>query len=434
MENTFIKKLDNASTDYYKLCVLLNILDRPDAKKILKEIFSSLIKRDYYAFLGEHIFKFFLVHKELFKEEILYIMSTNMPKSLILSLDNVMDIITIDGGIEEVLKHFDQVNIRSQKLINDLTLYIMNNRPDLFSSFVAAVMKTKEDQTIHHFFVTIVTNDIDFDYNLILEALRKWKEGEYDDSFSEMPHTMVDYMFWSEKLKVFLSNNFEELFNLEKSKKIRFLEALIPYLPKEIAEKYDYLLKIIKASILPKHCEECLNILLANHKGNWIKDYIGDKSVVSFNERMGTTAEVFRVGEKQILKIAQAKHDEESEREHFLLGPTEQLIIKDSLEKPILYVEKQKLFLQTHKGRALNQEDLDHYFEELERCDMEINDPHCHARDFDNFGFLDDYHEATLVGVNSYEELPDWFKERPVVLLDIDLVRKKSKKETRKIG
>lgn len=40
----------------------------------------------------------------------------------------------------------------------------------------------------------------------------------------------------------------------------------------------------------------------------------------------------------------------------------------------------------------------------------------------DNFGFLKDYKDATLVGVDSYEELPDWFKKRPIVLYDIDMV------------
>jgi len=105
------------------------------------------------------------------------------------------------------------------------------------------------------------------------------------------------------------------------------------------------------------------------------------------------------------------------------LANEEQTNIQDFIKNPIFikntynYTEISEKIL-----KQLILEDLDNFFEELDKCGLEINDPHCIAREFDNFGFLDDYHEATLVGVNSHEELPEWFKKDPIVLVDRDLV------------
>ncbi len=43
-----------------------------------------------------------------------------------------------------------------------------------------------------------------------------------------------------------------------------------------------------------------------------------------------------------------------------------------------------------------------------------------------NLYYLNDYHDADI---DALEELPDWFKENPVVLVDLDLMYKLEQKE-----
>ncbi|MCX4364937.1 MAG: hypothetical protein OSJ70_04110 [Bacilli bacterium] len=443
MDNKFMKKLDNADYVYLRLDVLRSILDRDDAKEIVKEIFPALTKRDYLASISPYLLEFLIINREYFSDEILYLLKGDYVSKRDLTTHNIEAIIdgvpeAIDVIVEQFNdiyldnSRFDTFNLKSQTLISSLTTYIINNRSDLFETFMKAVIHIGIPETIQRFFVVLVSNDQNFDYNLILRALRNCKKNEADKNFSNLPYILVDYVHWSDDLKEFLTMNFEELFAYEKDKKVKFLFAMRNLIPKDVLAKYSYLLKISYASVY-REDNEALNILLEHGEEGFIKDYIGTNEVTIFNERMGSTSEVFKIGEKGILKLEQEKYDKESEKEHFLLAPTQFLVISDDKEKEILYVEKQKLHLQVHNGVPLNKEDLDNFFEELDKCGLEINDPHCIAREFDNFGFLDDYHEATLVGVNSHEELPEWFKKRPVVLFDIDMVRKKKGYEKRKL-
>lgn len=70
----------------------------------------------------------------------------------------------------------------------------------------------------------------------------------------------------------------------------------------------------------------------------------------------------------------------------------------------------------------MTEQDIENFLMEANKQGLVITDPLCLSKDNDNFGFLKSYKDATLAGVNSYDELPDWFKERPIVLYDIDLV------------
>lgn len=440
MKNKYLKKLDDASYDYLRLDILRNILYRKDARDIIKTIFADLTKRDYFSAIAPCLFELLLLYKDNFSDEIIYILESRFIDLEYLVSLNINEVISSTSRSVDIIielfkdKDIDLYEIKNSEMVCLLTDYIINNRLDLFGIFMNTLVNLGDDNLLHQFFITLVRSNSKFNYNVLLTALRKCKEEKNVDSFSIIPNSLIEYMFFSEDLLKFLIDIFEELFTYEKNKKYNFLWSLYRFLPKEVKEKYEYLIKLNNASLLRKHNEECLNVLLTYHKEDWIKDFICNKSVTSFNERMGTTAEVFKVGDDNILKLSLTKHDEDSETEHFLLAPTIQNVIRDENGKPILYVEKQKLHLQEYNGVPLNDEDLDNYFNELDKCDLEINDPHCKARDFNNFGFLNDYHEATLVGVSSHEELPDWFKKRPVVMFDIDMVRKKTVEEKRRFS
>ncbi len=420
MANKFIDKLDNASTDYYKLCVLSSILDRRDATDIIKEIFPDLEKRDYFPWLASDLFKYLIDHKDDFEDEVIYLMERDIIDWSKLRPDDVDAILSINGGIDGLIKHFGKLDVDHQKIVANITLYVIHNRRDLFASLVNGVVKTEKWYTINYFLSTIVTNDANFDYNIILEALRSCKKRDNDNSFSILPHSFLDFMYWSESFTDFLISNFEELFDYEKDKKIRFLEKMRKHLNADIASKYDYLLRIYKVSVLDIFCEESLNTVLKHKEEAFIKDYVQEDEIDHL--ALGTTLEAFKVGDDKVLKFIMKKYSEPTIMRHFLFAPTERKTFHDEKGKPILYLEQQGLLLDEYNGVKMNDEDLDNYFKELAKYNLRITDPHCMARDFKNFGFLRDYHDATLVGVSSYEELPEWFKRRPVVLLDIDLI------------
>lgn len=42
---------------------------------------------------------------------------------------------------------------------------------------------------------------------------------------------------------------------------------------------------------------------------------------------------------------------------------------------------------------------------------------------------MKDYHDAILVGITSHEELPEWFKKRPLIMYDIDMIQYKNQSE-----
>lgn len=437
MENKFLQKLDWSSEyNYLRLDILRTIFDRSDGVSIIKEIFPELSKRDYLRDISSSLLEFLLLHNENFTEEILYLLKTNLINMseleahnleiIIYSVPEAIDIIL--GELKDLFKRiprFELIGSRYHAIINTLTAYIINNRPDLFETYLNSIINFEIPEMIRELFITIIQNEASFDYNLIILALRNCKKNDNDHSFSDLPYELVGFIHLSDSLKDFLVTNFEELFKYERKNKLNLLFEMRKHIPSSILKEYAYLLKLTNVSIYHENNTD-INTILVNGAEGFIKDYIGDNKVILLGE--GTTAEAFRIGDDKILKLASKKYDEETEKEHFLLAPTEELIIKDDKGKIILHVEKQRFHKKVHNGVRINKDDLDNYFTELAKFGLEIQDPHCEAHKFDNFGFLDDYHEAILSGVNNHDELPDWFKKRPLVLFDIDMVKKKEKK------
>lgn len=90
------------------------------------------------------------------------------------------------------------------------------------------------------------------------------------------------------------------------------------------------------------------------------------------------------------------KHDPDTEKNLFLIAPTDLQIIYDVAVNPILYVEKQSYLSKSHNGKPMTQKDIAWFLEELDRQGFEVTDPHCITGKFDNFGFLNDYHDANI--------------------------------------
>ncbi len=415
MKNTFLEKLDNAKTIKLKKGVLANVLIKDDAIWTIKKSFNELTKRDYFPSIVKELFFFLVDFPGYVNEELLYLLTTREKLLHLLSPKQLGELLQyLPGFYEVVLDRFDELNLKNQQLVNNLAGYASQDEDKLLN-LAEKIFNSYCIEGIRHFIRYLASNNKVADYSIFKPLIE-------NSLIKSLPSILSEYSYLDDRLRNFLVDHFEMLFALEKSKKMGFLENLKYDLPEEIEEKYRYLLKLFFASNVPMETCGRLNILLEYQQEDFIKEYIGDNDV-SFI-KAGSAAQAFKIGEDKVLKLSKIKHTWDSIYEHFLLAPTVRNVIRNSSGRPCLYVEKQNYLLQEYNGIPINSEDFDHYFEELERQKLRIYDPHCVRRYTDNFGFLKDYHDATLVGVTDHEELPDWFKKRPMVLLDIDMVKK----------
>lgn len=428
MENIYLKRLDNEKDLWLKSAILTNILSRNDGNKILKEIFPELSKRKYFYYLVQALFDHFLCYPLIFTDEIIYMLSIDKRNYLRINYNQIEVLIyNIPECFKILINNLEELRLKDYRTISLLTKYCIKHQ-EYFDDFLKIILKSKNEDIKHAFFTELVNVDYNFDFSLILKAI---KNLDNDINISSLPSTLVDFSYNNTKLRDFLVDNLEELMRMEKHKKMKFFCSLKNYLPSSLKFKYAYLYQLFILSEVPPKMENMLDILLEHQEEDFVKKYVQGKDITFIGK--GTTSQVFKIGDNKILKLSMKKHIKSTLTEHFLLAPTEMKIIYDENKEPILYVEKQNLLSKIHDGIPMNEEDLENYFAELHRLNILLRDPHCLRRGFDNFGFLDDYHDATLVGVNSYDELPDWFKKRPVVLFDIDMFTPKliPKKNTR---
>lgn len=413
MINPFIKRLDNASSPWLRLSILQTTFLRDDAIYIIKESFSELTKRDYFKYIDQKLFYFLVDYTVYARDEIIYLLNSNHSVFHLLTPKQLSDLIRdIPEVLDYVLARFYELDLNNQTLVRDLTLSCINDE-DKFLRFAAKIFASKNNDAVPNFIRSLAQDNLLEDYSVLKPLIS-------DARNSSVPTIMSSNVFLDNGLRNFLVDNFMELLELEKKNKMGFIDDLKYDLEDDIKAYYDYLLKLVSASNVPKETIGRLNILLANGGEDFIKDYIGDNDVSYL--KAGSTAQAFRIGEDKVLKFAKMKHIPDSVYEHFLLAPTERKIIRDDSFKPILYIEKQDYLSQVYNGIPLGSDDYNNFFEEIKKQHLIVRDPHCLGRYADNFGFLRDYHDATLVGVSSHEELPDWFKRRPLVIFDIDMI------------
>lgn len=414
--NVFLKKLDKASSPWLRLGILETTLVRDDAIYIIKESFNELTKRDYFKYLEQKIFRFLADYPGFAEVEILYLLNSKNSLLHLLSPKQLSElIIYVPGIFEFIMDRFFELDLSNHALVRDLTNASLCDH-NYFTSFARRILKSKSKEGINTFISTLATSDNFNDFNQLLPFIK-------GASYESVPSILSSNVYQNDDLRLFLTENFEALFLLERPNKMNFLDDLKYDLDGEVLKKYNYLISILQASNVPATTLERLNILLEYGEEDFIKDYIGDESISYL--KSGSSAQAFRIGEHKVLKFAKMKHIPNGVYEHFLLEKTERKIITNSLNKPILYVERQDYLSQVYEGKPICSDDIENFFLEAKRQKLIIHDPHCVRRYTDNFGFLNDYHEAQLVGVNSYEELPDWFKRRPLVLFDIDMITRK---------
>lgn len=207
-------------------------------------------------------------------------------------------------------------------------------------------------------------------------------------------------------------------FYAESKGKISFVDN-IDYMEQGIKEKYGEILRIAEEQMVKTNLDFILTTIINAKEEDFLINVIKGKEFRYLDK--GSTRKAFICGDDKVVKFARHLYEDNNVPEHFLLAPTQTKVIVPKDSMPI-YIEVQDYLSKVHNGEYMNENDITNFLREAEKQGLEISDPHCLQKDNDNFGFLKDYKDATLVGVNSYEDLPVWFKKRPIVLYDIDLV------------
>lgn len=192
-------------------------------------------------------------------------------------------------------------------------------------------------------------------------------------------------------------------------------------LSKEIAENY---YKFIKHFTRNNHFDTQIDNIYYHHLGNKLETYVNKYLSLSKNDdvyplRQGTTSSPYRIGDF-VIKLVSSKWSYED-----IICPNLFLIL-ENLEED--YVRNQKghiisgLEVQqylTESARNVPYHILTSFKEALHELGWRVDDSLIKGKYGDNCMLLHSYKDADC---RNPEELPDWFKEYPMVLIDRDLV------------
>lgn len=249
---------------------------------------------------------------------------------------------------------------------------------------------------------------------------------------SSLPSKLIFRAMDDEWLNSIIKNNADLFFESEANDKCKFYFNYIDYISDDIKTKFSKFLEFYKK--LPyqfgktKIGEIVTKLYNYDDQINLAK-IVGNSDISYLNS--GTLSTVYRIDDK-VLKLSTEKYSKTTEGNFFMIAPTKINKIIDEDDNTILIVEEQPFLSDTYNGKRIERDDVVLYMQKIEELGYEVTDPHCKNYETDNFGFLKDYHEATLGEYKSLEDLPDWFKEKPIVLLDVDLIYKKENVKKRR--
>lgn len=207
--------------------------------------------------------------------------------------------------------------------------------------------------------------------------------------------------------KELLKKYYSTFFYTESTAKLHFVDNL-NYIDEKIEEKYREIFRIAKEPMVKNNLDFVLSSVINAEEEDFIMDFIKDKELEYCDK--GTTRTAFKIGSDKILKFARHLYRKNNATSHFLLAPTDLKVISVNNGRPI-YIERQEYLSKVYNGKPMTKEDIENFLMEAKKQGHIIENPLCLKKNMDNFGFLKDYKDATLVGVDSYEKLPDWFKK-----------------------
>lgn len=408
--------------------------EEPDKKEIIKKNIYQFIKLGYSKY--HELFDIIYLDSDLFNYTV-YLLTKELTVAFftLKEIDNMIH--KTDWGFDYIIKNLEEFMNRedyvdiikllisySKELDDDkiyfvlLETFLNTNNQNAKARFIFSSLVNNMPINDSDILKSLYISSNDFDYKQ--ESLPFYKEKE--NVSSTLPYELALYLKKYHKEKqALIKDNFELFFNAESKYKMAFLDNCIDYISDDILEKYHMLFNIYKKHSY-KAVDEVMTYLINYNCENILLDIIGDKEVTYL--RRGTTTVAYRV-QNQVFKISRRKHEMNSERNLFLLAPTKTTYINDENGEVVGIIEQQEYLDKEYNGISITRDDILNFLEELDKQGYEITDPDCLQCCPSNFGFLRDYRDAMLGDYQSYSELPEWFKKRPIVLYDIDLVYKK---------
>jgi len=403
-------------------------------EEIFNKIFSKLENKEQCYQFAYEIFKLIYLEDDL-KYYTFYLLHNEYIKLEDLEVGDIKKLLEhTTWGFNYVLDNFDSLvyTPNMYKIIIEIVKY-SKDKPDIYKMFFEKVMSLTEQQIKDEFIVSSISKHIYLTEDEIMASLYKNPDDYYFKqetlifceeellANSKLPCFLLFYAERDKRIKDMMIDNFELFFKAESRSKMSIINYFYDDLPEDITEKYNQFYELYK-KMPNNYTNRNLSILINNILGDFLLNLLNDKEISYLSS--GSTTQVFRIGDL-VLKLSSEKHEINTVRDLFLIAPTTTKIIYDKDNKPILVIEVQKYLEKSYDGKSISTDDVEKFLIELDNLGYVVTDPNCLRKGFDNFGFLDDYHDANLQGFSSYEELPEWFKKRPIVLYDVDLVYKK---------
>lgn len=404
--------------------------------KLLETILPQLRDTDTWDFVAEKIFNQIYLD-DRYREYTFYLLTSNLVKPSSLSTKQVKNIIEkTSWGFSYVMRNFELIlkgYVYPSTLVEILIEYLKRH-PESFTSFIEHFLYSPVPIIREELITALVKEELLPNKELIIASLYqnpddfiyKQETLPFLDKKPPILRSHIPFLMSrlnkENKYQDILENFYELFFEAESKSKLAFAEN-VKYITENIKEKYQEILRIAKDPMVRISLDLILTTIINAHEESYIIDYIKGQDF-SYGGT-GTIRKVFKVGEDKVLKFSRSLYDKNSIRHHFLLAPTELRVI-DEKDLPTVFIEKQEYLSDSYNGKKITEQDIDNFLQEAEKQGIVIKDHLCLSKSTDNFGFLRDYHDASLVGVDSYDELPEWFKERPLVLYDIDLVSYKN--------
>ena len=421
----------------------------PDKKQILHTILPCFENKGDYFGIEYDLFRLIYLDSE-FKENTFYLLHKEYVKPENLSAKEIYNLLAhTSWGLEYVYHNLERILSEDHigaKIKN--ILEAIKNKPEVYQKFLTKVLTISNQEIRDKFIENTISKQITFDYENIIRCFyQNPNEFDYQQEclpsyqekpkliLSELPKFLLFYSKHHPEIKNMMMDNFEIFFDVESEEKMGLLDAfytasLFWYRYKDLLYQYKELLYLYQKQ-KALDMDRILTTLINYHQEKGVIDILKNQEIKYLSS--GTTTRVFQVGNK-VLKFSLKKYEMATEKDLFLIAPTETEIIYDENNAPILIVEIQDYLKKEYNGLSMTDKDIEHFFQELSHQGYILTDPNCLEKNNKNFGFLNDYHDANITGFQSAEDLPERFKKRPIVLYDVDLVYKKDAKKVKRFG
>lgn len=381
--------------------LLVTVINNNDEYKVANTLFNLLYKDSRYLNYIIELLNNNLVELRLLKKEV---------------TDDLIN--NTSWAFDYFLNNLDKlyVNKKAMPLTESFITYTKDNN-DLYRLLLDKTIDNKNEQVRDTIMYGLIKNNPDIEENDLLRFINN------DNGIkSRIPYFYTKLSKKFDKysnIKNIIVNNFELFFDSESSKKMELYSLLSDEVDIDRIKEYKDLYRLYHA-YENSDVDLLLTTLINRNDYYFLNDILALKDVEYIGS--GTTTTVYKVEDK-VIKFTKNKHEENTfDKKIFLLAPTITKYISKNEEMMVL--EIQDYLSDTYEGIGITKEDIINWNTEMEKLGYVVTDPLCSCLKTDNFGFLKDYRDANI-DLDNPLVIPEWFKKRPLVLYDIDLIYRK---------